>query len=103
MAAAMINPPDPVERKWRVGPPTSGVPGSLYDFVRHHLCAHGGTCLRQELLEALESDPAMNVRLAKSRGFSALITNMRHSGDIVIDDQTITATPRTVRRMGARM
>ena len=86
----------------RVGPPTSGVPGSLYDFVRRHLMAQGGSCSREELIAALLADPVMRERLARSKGFAALLHNMRHSGDVALSDSTITATGRTVRRMCAR-
>jgi hypothetical protein len=85
----------------RVGPPTSGVAGSLYDFVRRQLIAQGGSCSRQELIAALQADPVMSERLARSRGFTALLNNMRHSGELVQVGQTVTATARTIRRMGA--
>ena len=90
------------QRKWRVGPPTRGTPGTLYDFVRRMLCERGGSCLRHELLEAIEADLGMKARLAASRGFAALVNNMRHSGDILVDGQTIVASPRTLRRMSER-
>lgn len=82
-------PPEPVELKWRVGPPTAGVPGSLYDFVRRFLVAHDGTSSRQELLNALQADPRTTDRLKSSRGFAALITNMRYSGDIIVCDDNV--------------
>lgn len=92
----------PGNRTGRVGPPTRGTPGSLYDFIRRALCDRGGTSLRQELLDIIEADPGLKARLANSRGFSALLSNMRHSGDIVIDGKTIGASPRTLRRMSER-
>lgn len=92
----------PGQRQWRVGPPTRGTPGSLYDFVRRALCAAGGSCLRQELLDLIHADPAMKARLDDSRGFAALLNNMRHSGDILIDGETVAASPRTLRRMSGR-
>ena len=90
----------PIERKWRVGPPTRGLPGSMYDFVRRYLVAHGGRACRQELLAALQADVFMRERLAHSKGFTALINNMRHSGDIVLAEDAVTATSRTIRRVG---
>lgn len=95
-------PSEAVERKWRVGPPTSGVPGSLYDFVRRYLIAHGGSCSREDLLAALQAHDSMKERLARSRGFSALLNNMRHSGDVTLIGNIVMATSRTVRRMSAR-
>ena len=91
-----------VERKWRVGAPTSGVPGSLYDFVRRYLVAHGGSCTREELLAALQAHDLMKERLARSSGFTALLNNMRHSGDVTLTGNIVAATARTVRRMGVR-
>ena len=90
----------PVERKWRVGPPTRGVPGSLYDFVRRFLAMHGGSCSREALLQALQADAVMKERLANSRGFGALLNNMRHSGDLMLSGDMVLASPRTLRRLG---
>ena len=91
---------DPIERKWRVGPPTSGVPGSLYDRVRRILCSNGGRATRQEIFSALQADPFVEDRLAKIRSFNDLLSNMRHSGDVTIDGDEVTATGRTFRRLG---
>lgn len=44
-------------RAGRVGPPTLGVPGTLYDFVRRYLVQHGGSCTRNELLNAIRASP----------------------------------------------
>lgn len=90
---------EPVELNWRVGPPTAGVPGSLYDFVRRFLVAHDGTSSRHELLNALQADPRMKGRLEASRGFAALISNMRHSGDVIVSDEDIRITSRAMRRV----
>ena len=87
-------------RAGRVGPPTSGVPGSMYDFVRRYLVAHGGSCSRQELFSALQADRAMQERFARSRGFTALLNNMRHSGDVTLKENGVEATSRTYRRLG---
>lgn len=93
-------PIEPVERKWRVGPPTAGVPGSLYDFVRRYLCAHGGTCSHEELEAALLADPMLKARLEGGRGYSALLRSMRHSGDINLTANLVSATARAHRRLG---
>ena len=85
----------------RVGPPTAGVTGSMYDFVRRYLVEHGGSCTRQVLLKAFEDDLAMKERLVHSRGFKALLHNMRHSGDLSLDGDHIGITPRALRRLGS--
>lgn len=71
----------------------------MYDFLRRYLVAHGGSCSRQELLCALQADEAMRERLARSKGFAALLNNMRHSGDVVLDEDIVKATNRTSRRL----
>lgn len=86
----------------RVGPPTSGVPGSLYDFVRRYLCDNGGRSPRAAIEAALVADPQMREKLFKSRGFHSLISNMHHSGDVELDGATVRATSRTYRRLGVR-
>ena len=93
---------EPLERKWRVGPPTAGVPGSLYDFVRRYLAAHGGLCARSELLHAMMADPKTSERLSRSKGFGPLLINMRHSGDVELDGPIVRATSRTFRRLGLK-
>ena len=90
---------EPVERKWRVGPPTAGVPGSMYDFVRRYVCSHGGSCTREELRVAMLAEPTLKQRIESSRGFTALLRNMRHSGDVLLEDNLVTASGRTLRRL----
>lgn len=82
----------------RVGPPTAGVSGSMYEFVRQFLLERGGSCTRAELVAALEANPAMRERLARSQGFAALLNNMRHSGVITVEGEIIHPTQRTQRR-----
>lgn len=89
-------------RGGRVGPPTSGVRGRLYDFVRRYLVANGGSCSRKELIAALQADPVTKERLARNQGFAALLKNMRHSEDLSLIGNVVTATARTVRRMSVR-
>ena len=86
----------------RVGPPTSGVPGTLYDFVRRYLCDNGGRSTRPAIEAALLAEPQMREKLFKSRGFHALISNMHHSGDVELDGAIVRATSRTYRRLGIR-
>ena len=83
--------------KWRAGPPP-GNESSLYQFVREHLWRHGGTCSRDALLTAIQQDPAARSKLEHSRGFSSLLSNMRHSGEIETDGDLVSATPRALRR-----
>ena len=94
-----LTPGDALGRKWRVGPPTSGTRGSMYDFVRRYLVGRGGSCTRDELLAALQADPAAGERLAKSQGFAALLNNMRHSGDVTLHADVVHTTPRTELRL----
>ena len=96
-------PIQPVERKWRVGPPTADVGGSLYDFVRRYLCAHGEPCSREELEAALLAEPILKARLEGGRGFNALLRNMRHSGDVILTADFVTASARTHRRLAVHV
>ena len=91
---------EPIERKWRVGPPTSGVAGSLYDFVRRYLVAHDGACSRDELLAASLAEPLMKERLSRSQGFTSLLHNMRHSGDVILEGDVVRPSLRTFQRLG---
>lgn len=99
---ALLPPVPGQERKWRVGPPTAGFSGSLYDFVRRYLCARNGTCSREELERALFTNSSLKARLKAGRGFSALLRNMLHSGDVTLSDKLVTATARTRRRVGSQ-
>ena len=83
--------------RWRRGAPP-GHPGSLYQAVREHLWRVGGTCTRDELLEVMLSDTAVRKRLLEGQGFSRLLTNMRHSGEIMLQGEIIKATSRALRR-----
>lgn len=95
-----MTPENPV-RGWRVGPPISGVAGTLYDFVRHFLSNCGGSACRISVEEALLSDPLMRQKLERSRGFQSLINNMRHSGDITVEGENVRMTARSVRRINS--
>lgn len=83
--------------RWRSGAPP-GQAHSLYQFVREYLWHAGGSCSRAELLTAMSKDGAVRKRLAKSQGFLALLTNMRHSGELICDGETVRATSRALRR-----
>lgn len=84
-----------------MGPPTMGVPGSLYDFVRRHICGHGGLATREELRAAILADPRAADLLSRSKGFTSLLNNMKHSGDVILERGMVRATSRTLRRVAA--
>ena len=94
-----MTPTNLTERKWRVGPPTAGVPGSLYDFIRRHLCDRGGSATRNELHAAIQADQRAAERLSRSQGFNSVLNNMKHSGDVIFEGDTVRATSRTIRRL----
>lgn len=73
--------------------------GSLYEFVRATLAVHGGTSTKQELLSAIQANSDMAQRLERSQGFARLLQNMKHSGFIELDGETVR---RTGRRVGRR-
>lgn len=87
--------------RWRTAPTPLQSRGTLFQFVRDYLCSHSGSCSRAELRRALEADTKMAARLANSQGFTPLLTNMRHSGDIFLEGETVRASARTLRRMQA--
>ncbi len=83
--------------RWRSGAPP-GRAQSLYQFVRQYLWQAGGSCSRAELLAAMSRDEAVRTRLTNSQGFLALLTNMRHSRELILDGQMVRATDRALRR-----
>ena len=72
---------------------------TLYALVRSVLDENGGVCTRGQLLNAILHEPEAANRLAKSRGFGPLLTNIKHSGFIEIDGEIVR---RTSRRVGRR-
>jgi hypothetical protein len=72
---------------------------TLYEIVRQTLEENGGSCSRGELLNAILRNSATAQRFPKSRGFAALLSNMRHSGFIEVDGDVV---HRTKRRLGHR-
>ncbi len=72
--------------------------GSLYEFIRAYLREHGGSSTRSELLAAVKADSAAAAKLQRSRGFTALLSNMKHSGFIEVHGELITATGRRLGR-----
>ena len=77
-------------------PPRSA--GPLYEFVRTYLREQAGSSTRSELLAAIEADATAAAKLQRSRGFTALLSNMKHSGFIEVRGELITATSRRLGR-----
>ena len=87
-----------VPYRWRLRDPGVKSVRTLYQFVREHLCSHGGECSRSELMTALMDDSAISARLTTSQGFQRLLWNMHYSGWIEAPGHRIRATPKTLRR-----
>lgn len=91
-------------RQRPLSPIADTVPGrqgpvmTLYELIRRTLDENGGTSSRQSLLEAIQRNPEANARLAMGRGFSALLSNMKHSGFIEIHGDMIRRSRRQVGR-----
>lgn len=84
--------------KWRCGSPDGRSTGSLSQFIRELLCQHGGVSSREDLLRAIQRKPKLAARLAQGQGLAALLRNMRHSGYVTIEGETVKATRRTIKR-----
>ena len=84
--------------KWRAGVPDGRSVGSVSQFIREHLCRHGGSCTRDELLRAIRGEPTLLAKLERGQGLPRLVQNIRHSGFVTIDGDIVTATSRTLRR-----
>ena len=84
--------------KWRAGVPDGRSAGSLSQFIREYLCRHGGRCSRDELLHAIRAEPDLRAKLERGQGFARLLQNMRHSGFVSIDGETVRATAKALRR-----
>ena len=84
--------------KWRPRVPDGRSAGSIFQFIREYLVQHGGTCTRNQLLQAVRSQAELAARLDHGQGFERLLQNMRHSGFITISGDTVTASARTLRR-----
>ena len=87
-----------VPLRWRPRERSSQSVGTLYQFIREHLCSHGGECSRDKLMSAMVNDPAIAARLTNSQGFQRLLWNMHYSGWIEAPGHRIRATPKTLRR-----
>ena len=98
MSASLPDEDARIPIKWRAGVPDGRSAGSLSQFIRDYLCRHGGRCTRGELLRAISAEPNLLARLERGQGLTRLLQNMRHSGFVSIDGETITATPKALRR-----
>ena len=70
----------------------------MSQFVREFLVRQGGTCTRDQILEAMRQEPAMAARLERGQGLNSLLNNLRNSGFVILNGQTVTASDRTIRR-----
>lgn len=83
--------------KWRCGAPDGRSAGSLSQFVRDYLCQRGGSASRRQLLKAIQANSKLAARLERGQGLPALLRNMRYSGFVVIEGETVRASRRTRR------
>ena len=99
MAPSLRDEDSRIPIRWRAGVPDGRSAGSLSQFIREHLCRHGGRCTRGELLRAIRAEPDLLARLEQGQGLARLLQNMRYSGFFVtIDGEIVRATSRTLRR-----
>lgn len=84
--------------RWRSDRADGRSAGSLYEFIRRELAAHDGVRTRSQLLEAIRRDPRASERLERSRGFAALLGNMKSSGFVELDKDVVRATGRRLGR-----
>ena len=84
--------------RWRLGVPDGRSAGTISQFIREYLVRHGGACTREELLRAVRREPELAERLDRGQGFERLLQNMRYSGFVTIDGETVSASARTLRR-----
>lgn len=68
--------------------------GSLHDFIRRVPGQYGGACTRDQILEAILTDPQAAPRLQYSKGLASILSNMKHSGFVVIEGQVVRRTAR---------
>ena len=70
----------------------------MSQFVREFLVRQGGTCTRNELLDAIRQEPAIAARFERSQGLNSLLNNLRNSGFVNLSGQTVMASDRTNRQ-----
>jgi len=86
-------------RHGRVGQLYFSPLGSQYDCVRRTLAAQGGSCSRTTLSKALAAYPQMQGRVQQDSRLAALLSNMRHSGEITLAGDTVSLTERAIKRL----
>lgn len=98
MALSLPDEDSRIPMRWRAGVPDGRSAGSLSQFIREYLCRHGARCTRDELFRAIRAEPDLLARLERGQGLDRLLQNMRYSGFVSLDGETVTATTRTLRR-----
>ena len=90
--------PPSVPNRWRSDRVDGRSVGSLFEFIRQQLSAHGGVRTRPQLLDAIRRDPQACERLGRTQGFAAVLSNMKSSGFVELEDDLVRATGRRVGR-----
>ena len=90
--------PPSVPNRWRLDRVDGRSAGSLFEFIRRQLAGHEGVRTRAQLLDAIRRDPQASERLGRTRGFSAVLGNMKSSGFVVLENDLVRATARHVGR-----
>lgn len=80
--------------RWRAVVPDGRSAGSLSQFIREHLCRHGGRCTRDDLLRVIRSEPDLLSRLERGQGLPRLLMNMHYSGFVTIEGRPSSQRPR---------
>lgn len=88
--------------RWRPGSPDGRSAGSLSQFVREHLVRSGGGCTRDQLLQAIQRESDLAVRLERGQGLGRLLQNMKYSGFVTLLGETVLATERTLGPQSSR-
>ena len=87
-----------VPLRWRPRGPDGRSAGSLSQYVREYLVRNGGSCTREQLLEAIRSEPNRAARLERGQGLSQLLQNLKYGGFVTLVGDSVIATPRTMSR-----
>lgn len=90
--------PPSVPNRWRSDRVDGRSVGSLFEFIRQQLAVHDGVRTRAQLLDAIGRHPQAAERLGRTRGFSAVLGNMKSSGFVELENEIVRATGRRVGR-----
>ena len=96
--AEPLVPAPAVPNRWRSDRVDGRSAGSLFELIRRQLAAHQGVRTRPQLLEAIRSDPQASERLGRTQGFGAVLSNMKSSGFVELENEIVRATGRRVGR-----